>query len=755
MHPAWRARAVTVFLLCSVSTSALAAGAASTESVESTPASSNASTDTVQEVVVTAQRREQSILKVPVAVTALTGDALVTKGVTNSAQLASTVPNLQVNSAYGDTQPNFSLRGVSVANEYNSNQVSPIGVYINDVYIVSRTSQGMGLFDLDRVEVLRGPQGTLFGRNTTGGAINFITREPALNGSNGYVQVGYGNFDTYRVQAAGETTLAGDQVGLRGAINYETGDGQFKNLYPGGKDPDSTDTLQGRVSLRIRPDNVPLDVKIVAYAGRNDPTQAPVFGLQSARQGLGFFQVDENRVGNNKTEAYGVSANIAYALSPQLKLISITSFDGGNQNLQQAADGSPLDILDINWRSQFRQVSEELRLNYSSSWLNLIGGVYYGGDSTITDNTFDIGGALGPGVNGGFFQHFRQERQSYAVFAQGDVNLTQKLVLPLGFRYTADRAQYEDGSAFLFAGNVGGPETPLATTVPCAGVPGTCAFDPNARFNLRGGNDAPTGRAALSYTFDNGVLVYASYNRGYRAGAFNGGGYTSSSGITYIQPETVNAYEVGSKGRFFDRRLTFAVAGFYYDYQNQQVQDTRPGPVSFLVNAPKSEIYGGELEASFRVSSALTLNGSLGLLHATYQELVLQNTNLAGNDLPFAPHVTVQGGFDWRLARIANGALILSPSVDYASRQYFSPFDALNAAGSAQDNGELQQKAYAKTNVSLAWRRDNLTVRAWADNIFDAKVLGYGLDLRGAGFPYNFLVPEAPRTYGLEMRVSF
>src|SRR5580693_7655080 len=234
-------------------------------------------TDTsVQELVVTAQRREQSILKVPVAVTALAGDALSSKGVTNSSQLSMAVPNLQVNSAYGETQPNFSLRGVSVANEYNSNQVSPIGVYINDVYIVSRTSQGMGLFDLDRVEVLRGPQGTLFGRNTTGGAINFITREPALQGSNGYIDAGFGSFDTFKLQAAAETTLAGDQVGLRAAINYETGRGQFDNVYPGGARPDSTDTLQGRLSLRIRPDGSPLDVKITGYGGRNNPTQAAV-----------------------------------------------------------------------------------------------------------------------------------------------------------------------------------------------------------------------------------------------------------------------------------------------------------------------------------------------------------------------------------------------------------------------------------------------------------------------------------------------
>jgi iron complex outermembrane receptor protein len=309
--------------------------------------------------------------------------------------------------------------------------------------------------------------------------------------------------------------------------------------------------------------------------------------------------------------------------------------------------------------------------------------------------------------------------------------------------------------ADLFLGDVGGPKTPLATTVPCAGPPGACAFNPPARFNLNGGGGAPTGRIALSYTFDDGVLVYASYNRGYRAGAFNGGGYTSSSGITFVKPETVDAYETGLKGRFLDNRLTLAAAAFYYSYQNQQVQDTRAGPVSFLVNAPKSEIYGAEGEATFRITPSLLLNGSIGLLHAKYLQLSLQGSNLAGNDLPFAPHVTAQGGFDWKLGEILGGTVTLSPTVNYVSHQFFSPFDSVDTAGSAQVNAELQQPQYVKVNASLAWKRDRLTLRAWVDNLTDAKVLGYGLDLRGAGFPFNFLVPEAPRTFGADIRVSF
>ncbi len=710
---------------------------------------------TTGDIVVTAQRREQSVLKVPLAISAISGQGLTTKGIVNSAQLATAVPNLQVNSAYGNTQPNFSLRGVSVANEYNSNQASPIGVYMDDVYLASRTAHGMGLYDLDRVEVLRGPQGTLFGRNTTGGAINFITKQPTLSGENGYLQGGYGNFNTWTAQGALETTMVEDQLGFRIAGNYQRGDGTFDNISPGGRRPNSRNTLQGRASLRIRPENGPLDIKLQVFGGRDRGTQAPVFGLLPYRQGLSFYQVDENRIGFNKTSAYGATANISYALSDAFKLTSITNYGGGKQNLGQAADGSPLDVLDINWRSKFRQFSEEARLNYESDKLKLVTGAFYGWDRTVTDNIFNIGSALGPGVNGGFYQHYKQVRRSYAAFAQGDYNITDKLVATVGLRYTWDRNSYDNGHADLFAGNVGGPEIPLATTVPCNGVPGTCPYNPNARFNIRGQNNALTGRAALSYTFDNGMLVYASYNRGYRSGAFNGGGYTSSVGITYIKPETVNAYEAGVKGRFFDRKLTLSAAGFYYDYKNQQVQDTRPGPVSFLVNAPKSQIYGAEAEASLRVIPTLTLNASAGYLHTEYKTLILQGTDLSGERLPFAPKFTAQGGFDWTLSKLGGGDVVLSPTVSYFSQQFFSPFNNANAAGTSQVNSELQQKGYAKVNGSLAWVHHNLTLRAWVNNLTNKRTLGYGLDLRGAGFPYNFLVPQDPRTFGGTVRVSF
>lgn len=705
-------------------------------------------------IVVTAQRREQNLLEVPLSISAIGGDTLESRGVTNSADLAAVVPNLQVSSPYGKTQPNFALRGISVANEYNSNQASPIGVYINDVYIANRTAHGMGLFDLERVEVLRGPQGTLFGRNTTGGAINFITKAPSLSGAEGFAEFGYANFNTYSGQFALEGTLVEDELGVRIAGNIVQGDGQFSNLAPGSQDANSQDTLQGRLTIKANPNQGPVEFTIRAYGGRNRGSQAPVFGLGAARTGLDFYEINENRLGDNNTEAYGLSATVSWDISPDLTFTSITSWDGGAQDLQQAADGSPLDILDINWTSSYEQWSEEARFNYEAGPVNLVAGFFYGRDKVVTDNTFRIGSALGPGVDGGFFQHYEQTRKSTAVFAQADYDLSDQLTLTLGARYTWDDASYRDGYAYLFGlfGGYGGDLTPLATTVPCATPPGTCAYGPNARYEIDGSNKALTGRVALAYEFDGGALVYASYNRGYRSGAFNGGGYTSSVGITYIDPEKVDAYEIGAKNQFAWGNLS--ASAFYYDYANQQVQDTRPGPVSFLVNAPSAVVYGAEVEAFIDFSDFLKANLAAGYLNSEYKELTLQDTVLDGNRLPFAPEFTAQASLDFIPIDTGSTKLTISPSVAFFSQQWFSPFNDVDASA-AQMNAELQQDDYALVNLNASLELGQFTVSAFANNLFEKQYLSYGLDLRGAGFPFNFLIPGAPRTYGASVRVNF
>ncbi len=712
----------------------------------------------VQEVVVTAQRREQSLLSVPVAVSAIGGDRLAQKGVVRSSDLASVAPNLSVNSAYGDTQPNFSLRGVSVANEYNANQASPVGVYVDDAYLASRTSHGQQLYDLERVEVLRGPQGTLYGRNTTGGAINFITRKPGLDGDNGYVSLGYGDHNLFEAEAAYEATLSPGVAGARLALTYKKGDGRIDNIFPGGKDPNSTDSLGARLTFRAKPSD-DLDVTLKLYGARDRPTQAAVHaigvGANGAnpitgytRQGLDFDKVDQDKVGRNAVDGYGALLRIDYHLAERLTLSSLTSYDAGKQQLGQDADGSPLQVLQIDWGSKFTQVNQELRLAYAGEKLNLQTGVYYGRDRVRTHNNFQFFFLL-KGIapfdptltSSGFFigQEYEQTRTSAAVFAQGDYRFDDHWSATLGLRYTQDKAEYAKGRAYIGDYDF----RPLISTIPTPGP-----YDPTAVLPTRSNDDsAVTGRAALTYTFDNGRIVYASYSRGYRAGAFNGSGYLSPAQIVYVQPETVNAYEIGAKGRFFDNTTSIAAAAFYYDYANQQVQEV-VGPVAFLRNGGKSTIKGLEVEFDSRITSDFRLNGALGLLDTEYRDLVLSGISLKGNELPFAPKITAVLGFDWTVAHPAGGDLALDANLSYSSRQWFSPFNAKNG------NERLQQDGFSRLNAGVTWTHDQLSLRLAGTNLANEKYYVYGLDLRSS-FGYDFLVPGAPRSITASLRYKF
>ncbi|WP_317928471.1 TonB-dependent receptor [Halioxenophilus sp. WMMB6] len=714
---------------------------------------------TIEEVVVTAQRREESIQDVPLAISALSSETLKNAGITNSTQLSTVVPNLSVNSSFGNTQPNFSLRGVSVANEYNANQVSPIGVYIDEAYMASRSLHGMQLYDLDRVEVLRGPQGTLYGRNTTGGAINFITKYPTLsNDSEAYIDVGYGNFDHKRAQGAFEKTLIADTLGIRAAVNYDKTDGYIENKHPGGKDGNSNDSVSGRLSVRYQPTD-DLDIKFKIYGGEDKPTQAAVHGIGTAnginpligysREGLDFYTVEQDKIGISETNSNGLLLRVDYQLSNSWSITSLTSSDSGEQVIDQDSDGSPFDLLFINWHSEFSQFNQELHLDYTGENLSGIVGVYYGWDTTETRNEFyffhfleDLGVPADPiGLTTGGFrivQEYEQRRDSKAIFAQGDYNLSDHFKLTAGIRYTQDDAEYSDGRSYTtdYDGN------PAITLIPVPG-PYTTEVLPTQEED----DSAITGRLALSYTFDTGRMVYASFSHGYRSGTFNGGGYIDASQIQYVEPEKVDAYEIGAKGYFLNDDLSLAGAIFQYDYSDQQVQEV-VGPVAFLRNAGESTIRGLDLEFTAVVTENLKINGSMGLLDAKYEKLELSGNDLSGNDLPFSSDMTAQLGLDWRIASLADGDLILTPNINYASEQWFSPYNDKNG------NSNLRQGGYSKINTTVSWQNDRVTISAWCNNVTDKEYYGYGLDLRDT-FGYDFMIPGSPRTFGLSVRYDY
>lgn len=368
------------------------------------------------EVVVTAQKREQRLQDVPAAVSAISAATLQAKGITETSDLMGTVPSLQVTTPYGRTQPNFALRGISVANEFSASTASPVGVYVDEVYQSFRASHGLQLYDIDRVEVLRGPQGTLYGRNTTGGAISFFTRQPKLGDADGYVTAGYANYDTFTLQGAAEATLVPDVLGIRFAGTFAKGDGWQRNVLPGlERDLGTTNTIGGRVAIRLRPSSA-LDINLKAYVGNDNPWgTAPYAGgqLAGAQDALGYSRFDPqaflggrrldrnevavDRIGRNQSKTNGVGLNIKWEATDALTITSITGYDTGKYlNNPDDCDGGPADLCSIGFTSKSKNFNQDLRFSYSKGPLNVIAGLYYGKDTVKTVNYPDFFGVLRP-----------------------------------------------------------------------------------------------------------------------------------------------------------------------------------------------------------------------------------------------------------------------------------------------------------------------------------------------------------------------
>ncbi|MBB5685882.1 TonB-dependent receptor [Sphingobium boeckii] len=715
----------------------------------------------IADIVVTAQRRSESLMSVPVAVSAITPEDLSRQGITQAIGLSGSVPSLQVTSAFGDAQPNFTMRGIGVGNEYGANQVSPVGVYTDDNYLSARTMHGLQLFDLERVEAVRGPQGTLYGRNTTGGAINFISVKPSLEGgTTGYVEAGYGRFQEVRGQGAIEGTLIDDKLGFRASVNYVEADGFVKNIFPGQPDANSKDSIAGRLIIRAKPtDRLDMFLKFTGSKGK--PTQAAAFHLQQvggpsnynrANDNLSFFETNQPDLGFNDIANAGVQFNINYELSDTLSIQSLSAYDWSKQNLTQEGSGTPVvGFLQTNYGDVYKQFNQEVKLAYDAENTNIQAGVYYGWDTINNVDKYRLVSTLY------FYQHYKQDRNSYAAFAQINQKIGDHLGVTAGLRYTKDTNEHSEAYSFLttFADPVTSPTfstydfnptdpNAASITFTHGSISPAGVITPEA--SKRRKSSRLTGKFGLDYTFDGGAMLFANYSRGYRAGSFASQFYAGNP-IDFVVPEKVDAFEVGAKTKFLDGRANLTAAAFYTKYKNQQLNEVI-GTTGFIRTAPGSTIKGFELEINARLIPSLRTNVAFTYLDATYDKLTLSGVNLDGNNLPNAPKVTINAGADWTLAQLGSGEIIFSPNVVYTSKQFFSPFNDENG------NFNLNAPGNFKVNATLGWEGQQLSIRAWATNLLNKKIFMYGLNLRDA-FGYDYMLHSPPRTYGVTARYKF
>ncbi len=716
----------------------------------------------LEEVTVTATRRAESLQSVPISITAISGDALSDAGVTQTRDLVGLTPNLAQQGSFARTSPSFFIRGIG-STQFNPNANAKVGVYLDDVYLASLAVHGSQIFDVATVEIARGPQGTLFGQNTTAGLMRLITTRPEVGGGfSADARLTAGNYNQLDAEVAvGFDT--GSRSAARISLLQQTRDGFQRNRFLG-TDDGEVDALGWRGQWLWSPsDEVDLMLRV---HGSRDQGQLPPYkqvGLVNPetfepcarpRPGSGctdfFGYADTGNLHEGQwdvpdqftdIEAMGANVTVDWEL-PAFTLTSVTAYEENESRVQEDTDASPSYVITGNYHGEPRQTSQEFRLTSPEGQLRWIAGAYYFHEANDTSVGFPIPG-LGPGalsgmtdVLEGLGQISSMDTDSYALFGNVDFAATEKVKLTLGLRYTHETKDVDYGAWLADVTDVANTTffTDRAIT--------DRAFFQTVDFHERKSWDDVSGRASLAYSFTDDVLGYATVSRGFNSGNYNGGALSDQAEAALVDPETLLSYEIGLKSEL-GGQLRLNLSAFYYDFTDQQVFVLASGdsgvPIQQLSNAAASTLYGVEMEAVWQPVDELVVQLGAGYTHSEFDEFETPlGEDLSGGTLPSAPETNLNAMVAYTIPT-AIGAWVLQVDGKYQSKQYFS----------VNNDPILSQGAYTIANARVSWtsRNEHTDVTAWVRNLADEEYLVNGLDL--ASFGWDQWVVGEPRTYGV------
>ncbi len=724
------------------------------------PNSSNAAAadgvaENSEDIVVTAQRREQRLQEAPVAVTALSEGTLNQLNVTNSRDLMTVVPSLQVSTqAGGDSggSATFFLRGVGQMRAANGSEPA-VGIYVDDFYYPSLSGTIFQVVDLASVEVLRGPQGTLFGRNTIGGAIRYTTRGAELGEVSGHVTGTVGNRNRYDL-SGGLNVPVGDVAALRVTGGHLEQDGFVRNRNSGKRVGGSTTDLV-RLQARIEPTdslyvdlsgqysrfkldgfnyNVPGPLTPTPPAPGANPTLPFIFNTAIAprigsplytdafRSTCYYCQFGGLNPEFSTTKYRNALATVGWTISPGLTLKSLTGWQEVKNRSSSDLDSTPLPIFQGGLlRSTTRAFSQELQLNGKllDERLNFVAGGYYYNERNpglIPERPNVVLGNPSPATP------TERNLKSYAGFADGSFKLTDTLSLLGGFRYSEDHKDVHVRN----------------------GVGATLA-DVSRSF------DSKTFRAGLQQQWTADVMTYANVSTGFRGGGFNPYNPARTPNLIPFDPEKATSYEAGARLQFLDRRVTINPTIFYVDWKAIQIQSAEPNPATgnvdlILQNAGKARSYGFEVEYSVSVSDAVRLFGNLAYLNLKYTDIGTAKGITLNSDFQRAPKVTFAVGGAHTL-ELGSGARIVS-TLNYSFQ------DDQKSTGA--DNDALRLRKYGLLNASVEFTDADkrFSLAAYMNNILDKKYaiggVNYYANVGAAHYDLG-----APREFGLTGRFNF
>ncbi|WP_170287441.1 TonB-dependent receptor [Halioglobus maricola] len=732
----------------------LNAGGVATVSAQSSGA-------TLEEVMVTAQRREQSVLDVPIAISAFSGNFLNETGIKDSMELEMVTPGLTYGRQLNGAVP--FIRGVGTQTTA-AGQDSSVASYIDDVYVSSSVGSVMRLANIERVEVLKGPQGTLFGRNATGGLMHLITKTPDHE-TQGTAELSYGNFDTLEARFYGTTGLS-DNIAVDLSVLYHDQDEGWGENIPTGNDVnqgketnirnkwlitpgDNTDIVVSLsyadiessfgTSMRLDEGALGVDGQLVfgglLAQGVDPATAAGIAASQATTAPDDYWDLTADIDPEANIEQTGISINIRHQFD-DIELVSITAYNDITADQSFAQDGTPFPNLLPVLLDQFTETwTQEFRISSATDNMDWIAGVYILDEEAGYDPTI-VGGEFIALGSGGLLTSTQDNNQqdtfSWAVFAQADYSFTERTTLTLGLRYTEDEREIS-GTSSGFQG-----DTPLLV----------------AQLDDEETWDEITWRIALSYDFSDDTMSYISYNRGFKSGVFDMNVLDPIGGSDNpVEPEILDAYEVGIKSEFMESRMRLSASAFYYEYDDLQVLVSVPGGTQ-LFNAAEATMYGAELELNALVTDNLTINAGLSYLDTEYDKFpegptltptgfggnIQSTADLQGNELPRSPEYT------FNLSAIYDVTTSIG-RINASAHYYHS--DSFYW----ESENRTEQDSYDLLNAQLTWYSNDETyyVGAYGNNLADEEYGTFGISSELG----DFLSPGSPRTYGVRLGINF
>jgi len=737
----------------------------------------------IEEIVVTAQKRQQSLQDVGVSVTALSEEELRRFNFRDSTQLTAQVPNFSFGTPVGKgNNPAFSMRGVGLVNPFEDNQEGKVGIYRDGVYQGTLAGQTLQMFDLERVEVLRGPQGTLYGRNSTGGLVNFIANKPG-DELGGYLRGTGGEFSQIRLQGAVNLPLS-ERVKTRIAFDFNQDDGFVENRFRGGNfDTDGvtgndTNSFAGRAFVDIDASEN-LDLLLNVHGSRVDQFAAyyqhqgvltengglcsskriqNVGGTNKCFDFFGFrdndgdvFAGEYDRRGPLQVQNLGGFAKLEATIG-DLNLTSISAVETYEKFHQEDTDLSPRAIVEPTFTVDTEQITQEIRLSQQTERTHWILGGYLFYDERTTprleltlfndEESQDLA-VPGPGALPGalpFRGGWDQETLSGAGFARFEYDVTSNFTVVTGLRFTAEEKDFTYNIQQNLAGGA----------------------QPGEILNTDNSFEGITARVNLNYRPAENQLYYAAFSRGFQSGGFNGG-FALNGPLGGFDEEILNSYELGAKTDWFDGRLRLNAAAFFYDYNDAQLLDFDPQSLANIaLNANQVDIYGGELEMVANPFEGLTATLNLGLLDSEIKsapgEFVLPGpvqegaptgtqVDIRGNELVLAPNVTANGVVRYETGLGEDsGRLGMQVEFDFTGEQFFS----------LTNDPILGEDAYTVWNFKLDWTTpdERLKFTFFADNAFNKEYKTWTFDFSADfGFVQNFF--GEPRRLGGSITYNF